>query len=98
MSFKFQLQPKAEKDLEKIWHYSADKWDIIQANKYIDNLVNTFQLIAENPQISREYTEFKPCVRIHPHRKHLVIYIIKEQQILIVRILHSSMDIDSHLD
>jgi len=61
-------------------------------------LVRTFQLLANNPQVSREYVEFQPNVRIHPHRKHLIIYIVKKQQMLIIRILHSSMDIDLQLN
>lgn len=41
--------------------------------------------------------EFEPPVRIHHHGRHLIVYQNQNEHILIIRILHDSMDIEQHL-
>jgi len=94
----YKLLPAAESDLENIWHYTARTWGVEQAVTYIDGLDQTFQLLAESPLICRERWEFSPPVRIHHHEKHLVIYLVKDTDIHIVRILHETMDIGAQID
>lgn len=94
----FRLLPEAEKDLESIWHYTLQNWGLDQAESYLDGLVDIFELLSKNPLMSRERLEFSPFVRIHHHAHHLVVFIISEVGIDIVRVLHDSMDVDSHLE
>ncbi len=94
----FRLLPEAEKDLESIWHYTLQNWGLDQAESYLDGLVDIFELLSKNPLMSRERLEFSPSVRIHHHAHHLVVFIISEVGIDIVRVLHDSMDVDSHLE
>ena len=54
-------------------------------------------MLGETPLICRERLEFSPPVRIHPHGRHLIVYVIDTDQILIVRVLHHSMDVPQHL-
>ena len=68
-----------------------------QAEQYFSELEDCCQLLSEAPFICRESTEFTPSVRIHHHSRHLVIYVVQDDQILIVRILHDSMDVKRHL-
>ncbi len=94
----YKLQPEAEKDLEDIWHYTAKKWGVEQAMQYVDALDEAFQFLADNPLAARERFEFSPAVRIHPFKKHLIIYIGNENAVTIIRLLHAQMDIDEHLN
>jgi len=94
----YKLLLEAEKDLENIWNYTVRKWSVDQATIYIDQMDNAFQLLAENPHLSREYDEFDPPVHIHHHKKHLVVYLINHTDILIIRVLHEAMDIESQLN
>jgi len=89
----YKLLPEAEKDLENIWLYTVSEWGIEQANSYVEKIDNAFRILVKNPYLAPEYVEFKPSVRIHHHKKHLIIYLIKQTHILIVRVLHESMDI-----
>ena len=98
MTNKYKLLPEAEKDLENIWHYTVRKWGVEQALFYIDQLDGAFQLLASNPLLSREYDEFEPPIHIHHHKKYLIVYLLNQTQVLIVRILHESMDVDSLLN
>jgi plasmid stabilization system protein ParE len=46
----------------------------------------------------RERNEFTPSVHIHHHAHHLIVFVLSNARIDIVRVLHESMDIDTHLD
>ncbi len=93
----YKLTSKAENDLIEIYVYGFQKFGERQAEKYFSELEDCFQVLNTSPLICRERIEFTPPVRIHHHGRHLVIYVIQENQILIVRILHDSMDIQQHL-
>lgn len=94
---KYRLQPEAEKDLESIWLYTAKEWGVKQAMSYIDGLEDAFQFVADNPNINRQRLEFMPPVRIHRFKKHLIVYLTDSTQLIVVRVLHTQMDIDTHL-
>ena len=94
----FRLLPQAENDLEAIWLHSANNWSVDQAHAYVDSLVELFQLLSDNPLMCRERNEFTPPVHIHHHAHHLIVFILSDNGIDIVRVLHESMDIDTQLD
>jgi toxin ParE1/3/4 len=52
-----------------------------------------FVFLAENPFVSNERYEFDPPVRIHPHGKHLIVYPLEDNFILVVCVLHQRMDL-----
>jgi len=56
-----------------------------------------FRTLSLNPTMTAERQDFNPPVRIHPHEKHIIIYTIDDSGILIIRVLHQSMDIPPHL-
>lgn len=87
----------AEDDLIDIWHYTWQTWGQKQADSYLDALEKVMSLLAKQPKLSRERTEFNPPVRIHPHAQHLIIYQEIKDGIKLIRVLHKSMDIESHI-
>ncbi len=93
----YKLTPKAENDLTEIYLHGFLNFGETQAEKYFSELEDCFQVLSETPFIGRERTEFSPPVRIHHHGRHLVIYVIQEDRILIIRVLHDSMDVQRHL-
>jgi len=88
----YKLTAKAQQDLEQIWLYGAKTWSASQADQYIDDLALVFEMLVAMPAMARERKEFTPPVRIHVHRKNLVIYTIVEDYILIIRILAGQQD------
>lgn len=90
-------QQQAKQDLVDIWLYTYGQWGEKQADKYLDDLEAALHLLAEQPLICRERREFTPPVRIHNHAHHLIVYLIEDDGINIVRVLHESMDIDAQL-
>lgn len=83
-----KLTPKAEYDLESVWTYTATTWSVAQAESYIGDLSDTFDLIAHAPLIARERLEFTPPIRIHRHQSHLIIYRVVDDCLQIIRVLH----------
>jgi toxin ParE1/3/4 len=82
-----QKQSLAEEDLIDIWLYSFDNWLYSfdnwgdeQADKYLDDLEATFNLLSETPFICRERDEFIPPVRIYHYAHHLIVYIPIEKR------------------
>lgn len=93
----YKTTPEADNDLIGIYVYGFKNFGEGQAEKYFFELEGCFQLLSETPLISRERTEFTPPVRIHHHGRHLIIYVSRDDFILIIRILHDSMDLPRHL-
>ena len=87
-----------DQDLVEIWLYNFNEWGEHQADKYLDELDAAIQLLADQPLICRERTELAPPVRIHHHGHHLIVYLALDDGISLVRVLHESMDVDSHLE
>ncbi len=88
----YRLTPAAQSDLEDIWRYTAHNWSPKQADSYIDTLENTFEHLLTMPEMARERGEFTPPVRVHPNGKHLIIYRIEVDHLLILRILGGRQD------
>lgn len=91
------LRPKARDDLDGIWDYTVLNWGFEQAERYIRAINATFVTLAEKPELGRIYKDVYQDLRVYPSGSHLIFYFKSEQSIDIVRILHKSMDIDSHL-
>ena len=92
----FQLTVKALEDLKEIARCSQKAWGVAQRNLYLKQFDDTFNLIAESPEIGKACDYIKLGYRKFPHSSHLIFYRIPSvEKIEIVRILHKSMDIES---
>jgi len=91
-------QTQAKQDLIDIWLYTANRWGETQADKYLDGLENSLQLLAEQPLICRERAEFDPPVRIYHHEHHIIVYLVIESGVNVIRFLHKSMDVGQQLE
>ncbi|WP_150525948.1 type II toxin-antitoxin system RelE/ParE family toxin [Roseibium sediminis] len=83
----YRLVPRAEQDLEDIWIYGAQNWSAERADRYMDELEATFDLLLLSPELARERTEFDPPVRLHPSGSHLIVYRINAIHLDILRVL-----------
>ena len=46
----YRLTPAAEVDLEGIWRYTAQEWNVEQAHRYIDMLTTAFASLQSSPK------------------------------------------------
>ena len=94
---KFRLTTRAVLDLTEIADFTIQSFGIEQARFYRDGFNNCFEVLAQNPQLGRSAAELAPNLRRYEHQSHVVFYIPRDTDILIVRILHQRMDFKRHL-
>lgn len=89
---KYFLSNKAVDDLSKIWDYTYEVWSESQADKYYYELLKDCQELSENQTLGRNYIEIE--VYGHKSGQHIIFYrILNNQEIEIVRFLHSRIDL-----
>lgn len=88
----YRTTVEADRDIIEIYVLGAQQFGVAQSERYIDELFDTFELLAENPQMARERRELNPPMRLHPYHAHLIAYLVRDGDILIVRVLHGRQD------
>jgi toxin ParE1/3/4 len=94
---RFILSPRAREDLEKIWIYSTQNWDPVQAEHYLRRIEEAVHLLAETPVRGRSCDHIRKGYRKYPVGSHILFYRSVSHGIDVVRILHRQMDFDRHL-
>jgi toxin ParE1/3/4 len=87
----YRLSSRAEQDLDNVWLYVAEDASPTTADRLIDDLVDRFDLLAEQPRMGRLRPEFGPGVRSISVENH-VIYYRQDGDVLIGRVLHGRRD------
>ena len=93
----YELSKKAESDITGILEYSYKEFGEKTALDYYLSLKKTFVLLSEQPQIGRDIKNIRAGYFCHEHAKHTIFYSLKENSILIIRVLHQNMDFERHL-
>lgn len=93
----YLLSQKADKDFENIYRYFYLLFNEHQANQYTNSLEACFIMLAKNPNHGKNIHHIQHCVFHHKHEKHTIFYRIHNTQLLIIHLLHESMDITPHL-
>lgn len=93
----YKTTQKADEDIIGIYVYGAQQFGTAQAERYHAGLVECFEFLAEHPFAARERTEFNPSVRFHFYKAHVVVYVVTDEHLLIVRVLHGRQDWERHL-
>jgi len=91
-----RLSRRAANDLAEIADYTISEFGIDQARRYRDQLEACFQSLLANPQLGRSAEEVAPGLRRIRQQAHVVFYKAMKDQLLIVRILHHSMDFEQY--
>ncbi|HEV7369271.1 type II toxin-antitoxin system RelE/ParE family toxin [Arenibaculum sp.] len=94
---KFKTTEQADEDIIGIYLYGAQHFGIEQAEQYHTGIIESFEFLAEHPFSARERTEFTPPVRFYFYSTHVIVYLIRDDYILIVRVLHGRQDWERHL-
>ena len=88
---KFKVSKPAQSDMKDIAWFSLERWGVSQARRYAQGLKDTFQLLAETPEMGRSCDAISSGLRRHEQGKHVVFYRMKPGGIRIVRVLHQQM-------
>ena len=91
-SLQLYLTPKAEEDFELIYYYSYSEWGLEQAEIYQNTLFLGMKQLELYPQMGSTYVNAKAEYRTLVIKKHIVFYRVEASRIVVVRIIHGSMD------
>ena len=94
----FLLTTSARKDVIEIGRYTSGTWGKRQRDKYLKQLDDAFKLLARQPEPGRDAGDIKPDYRKYNHGSHIIFYRAgRDSKIVVIRILHNSMDVERHL-
>jgi toxin ParE1/3/4 len=68
-----------------------------QAKNYIQTMEQHFLLLSDNVGLGREAEELSDGLRRFSYGSHIIFYLTIPKGILVVRVLHQSMDFEQHL-
>ena len=94
---KLRFSRRADSDIVAISQYTSAEFGEEQARKYRDQLISCFTSLLEHPHLGRSADELAPGLRRIRQQAHVVFYMPSEDAVLIVRVLHQSMDFERHL-
>lgn len=94
-----RISANAERDLIGIWQYTFTQWDAAQADRYLDELDDGIQLLADNPELGVSRDNVREGYRVLFINRHAVYYYytVASSTIHVVRVLHEQMDPGIHL-
>ena len=94
---KHTLSPLAQSDIEDIWDFTAERWNIDQAETYVRQIMEAIGVIADKPGLGQSCDDVRAGYRKWPVGSHILFYRVVAGAIDVVRILHERMDVDSQL-
>ena len=94
----YLLTAAARKDIVDIGRFTSEKWGKRQRDKYLKQFDDAFKLLARQSDIGRDADDIKPGYKKFSQGSHIIFYRAgTESRIVVVRILHNSMDVEQHL-
>ena len=92
-----RLRPAADRDLQNIYRYSVNEWGDDRAERYIRDLNTAFQKLANNELKSTRADYIHSGLHSCRVVSHIVFFKHTDDGILVIRVLHKSMDYLKHL-
>jgi toxin ParE1/3/4 len=91
--------PQADSDLDSIWYYVASESGSVEiADRLIDSITERFLLLANYPNIGRRRDDdLRPGLRSFPVGEYLILYRLQDEDVLILRVLRGSRNIEAML-
>jgi toxin ParE1/3/4 len=93
---RFRIAPQAESDLDDIWYFLAmESGSVDIADRFVDTITARFANLANHPYIGRQRDhDLRPGVRTFPASDYIIAYRVDGDDVLILRVLRGSRDIE----
>lgn len=62
------------------------------AQNYVLEFLDVFDTLAANPLMAPERQAASQKVRLMPHRSHNILYVVENEDVVILRVLHGLQD------
>lgn len=84
-----ELSIRAQRDLEKVSHYTEEMWGVEQRIKTALQLKATLQFLEEYPYCGQPTERLNVFVVVVPKLPFVFLYKLMESKILVLQIVHS---------
>ena len=91
------VSKRAETDLLEIWIWTNEQFGEAQADRYLDALETGMRRCGSEPQSGQDRGTIRAGYRSWRAGMHAIFYTCTDSEVVIQRVLHSSMDFESHL-
>jgi toxin ParE1/3/4 len=93
-----RLAPEAEVDLDELWYYVATNGSVEITDRLVEAITTRFLLLARYPEAGRRRDDdLRPGVRTFPVGEYLIAYRVEAENVLILRVVRGSRDIEALL-
>ncbi|MFK7910409.1 MAG: type II toxin-antitoxin system RelE/ParE family toxin [Akkermansiaceae bacterium] len=92
-----ELSDDAKADLQSISQYTLDTWGVEQEELYLKRLYSKLREVQQTPERWRFRKELHPDCQCAPVGRHVIFFCIGRDTLKVARILHQSMDYESHV-
>ena len=92
MTRKVVFRTAAKRDLSQLGEQSAREWGARQTRGYLLDLDAKIQKLAENPMLGHDAGLDREGLRRMNSGRHAVFYVVGQERVEIVRILHVARD------
>lgn len=97
MATSYRLTPAAQRDLSSIWDYTEQNWSAEQAERYVPEIRAAIERIADDPERGWACDEIREGYRRYAIGSHRVYFVVRDDGVDIIRILHQRMDPERHV-
>jgi toxin ParE1/3/4 len=94
---RLDLTEIARADLASIRRYSKRTWGPDRTVQYIAELRDTMKGLVAGTVVSRSRDDLRPGLQMAISGRHCVFFEADESRIVVIRVLHDSMDYPRHL-
>ena len=88
---------RAREDLFNIWLYIAEDAGEARADRYLRRLNDVISLLAQQPLLGRGRRDIAEGLRSFAAESHVLLYLVVEDGIDLIRVLHGSQDLTGNL-
>lgn len=93
----YRLAPRAQRDLDEIFDFTATRWGLSQAIAYVDRIAAACADCAEAPQQAPACADIRSGYRRRSVAQHAIYFRPTDYGIAVIRILHHRRDVSRHL-
>ncbi len=96
-SKKLRISGPAKLDLGRIGDYTRRAWGAAQKRKYLGQIKGGFKAVGDTPGTGTRRDDIGTGLRAQSDQKHVIFYRVTKSEVVIVRVLHESMNPELHL-
>lgn len=91
------LTRRALLDIDAIDRYCVDRWGDEVAERYLSDIQDGLQRLADSPSLLREQPEYSLRLRFYRVREHVLVCDVVDESIFVLAIRHATMDLPQRI-